>query len=339
MEASDMSRTEGLAAGSAVGRSGSAARVEPAARTPEEVLLGSDPLMNAARSALRRGAAGILPVLILGETGTGKELAARWLHALSPRRAERFSVIHCAALPESLLESELFGHEKGAFTGAVTARAGRFEHADGGTVFLDEIGELPPQVQVKLLRVIEYGEVFRIGSNAPLFVDVRTIAATHRDLGALLAQGRFREDLFHRLNGTSVLLPPLREHPGDIETLAAYFLLLYARARAEAPRALTAEAVELLRRHPWPGNVRELRNVLWRAAEAAEAELLTADDLRRALTLPGSGPSRAPVVDDEGCRLRDALEAERWNVTRAARRLGISRSWLHRLMRRHRLDA
>jgi DNA-binding NtrC family response regulator len=318
--------------------SAGAARVQPptgARRSPDEFLLGAHPAMQEARRALERFATGILPVLILGETGTGKELAARCIHALSPRRDERFTVLHCGALPESLLESELFGHEKGAFTGAVASRVGRFGHADGGTVFLDEIGDLPLPAQVKLLRVLEHGEIFRLGANDPDFIDVRVVAATNADLPRLLREGRFREDLFHRLLGGCVVLPPLRDHLCDLERLAAHFLGLYARATNAPVRALQGEALDVLRAHPWPGNVRELRNVLWRAAECSDAPALGGADLRSALAVPGARLPVPPPTDGEACRLRSALEAHRWNVTRAAQALGVSRSWLHRLMRRH----
>lgn len=204
-------------------------------------------------------------VLILGETGTGKELVARAIHANSPRKDRPFVALNCTALNESLLESELFGHEPGAFTGATKLRKGKLEHAHGGTFFLDEIGDMPTNLQAKLLRVLEYQEVERVGSNEPIKVNVRVLSATHRDLEAAIQEGTFRRDLFHRLNRVTLRLPPLRERLDDFPELAAYFLARAAEGTCRARPDLADETLEQLRQYRWPGNVRELQNVLYRA--------------------------------------------------------------------------
>jgi DNA-binding NtrC family response regulator len=211
-------------------------------------------------------------LLITGESGTGKEVLARHIHARSRRARGPFVALNCAALPESLLESELFGHEKGAFSGAVAARKGKFEQADGGTLLLDEIGEMDPRLQAKLLRVIQEKEVDRLGGTAPIKVDVRLLAATHRDLAADVAAGRFREDLFFRLNVLALHIPPLRARPADILPLAEHFARRYARANGLPQRAISPAAAAALRAHPWPGNVRELENCLHRAVLLAEGD-------------------------------------------------------------------
>jgi two-component system, NtrC family, response regulator AtoC len=225
-----------------------------------------DPAMQRLYRLVERIAAGTISVLILGETGAGKEVLAQMVHRMSPRAAKPFLTLNCAALSESLLESELFGHERGAFTGAVSAKPGLLETAEGGTVFLDELGELPPSTQVKLLRVIETRQVLRVGSLKPKPIDVRFISATNRDLEAEVARGGFRQDLFFRLNGISLLIPPLRERTSEIEAMARSFLAQAVKqvGRGTAPH-LSDSALDLLRRYSWPGNIRELRNVIERA--------------------------------------------------------------------------
>ena len=228
-------------------------------------LVGESPEMLSVFKTIRQVAPSFASVLLLGESGTGKELFAQALHQNSPRRNKPFVKVACAALPETLLESELFGHEKGSFTGAVYTRAGRFEAADGGTLFLDEIGDITPTVQVKLLRFLEEREFERVGGNKTYKVDVRIVAATHRDLKKKLEDGSFREDLYYRLNVIEIHIPPLRERPGDIPLLAHHFLRKYAEANGKDIEGISDEVMALLLAHPWPGNVRELENAMERA--------------------------------------------------------------------------
>jgi len=231
------------------------------AATPAAEILGRAPAMQEVFRAIGRLSQSSATVLITGESGTGKELVARALHRHSPRAAGPFVAINTAAIPRDLLESELFGHERGAFTGAQTTRHGRFEQAEGGTLFLDEIGDMPPELQVRLLRVLADGEYYRVGGHAPQRASVRIIAATHQDLEARVARGLFREDLLHRLDVVRLRLPPLRERAGDIAPLARFFLHKSARELAVEPKALTDAALDLLARFPFPGNVRQLENI------------------------------------------------------------------------------
>jgi len=219
------------------------------------------------------------PVLITGESGTGKELVARAVHEYNPRRHGDLVAINCGAIPENLLESELFGHEKGAFTGAVARRTGRFEQCDGGTLFLDEIGDMPASVQVKLLRILQEGTFSRVGSNETLSSDVRIVAATNKDLAVEVSQGNFREDLYYRLNVVEINLPPLRDRPEDIPLLAEFFLQRLARKQGMARMRLSGEAVETLQKHHWPGNVRELENTVARACALSTSDLLLPEDM------------------------------------------------------------
>jgi two-component system nitrogen regulation response regulator GlnG len=220
-----------------------------------------------------------LSVLITGETGTGKELVARALHRESPRAARPFVALNTAAIPAELLESELFGHEAGAFTGATRRHVGRFEQADGGTLFLDEIGDMPPSLQTRLLRVLAEGEFFRVGGRELIRVDVRVIAATHQPLEALVADGRFRADLLHRLDVVRLRLPPLRERRDDVPLLAPRFLAAAAQRLGTPAKRFAKAALERLRAHDWPGNVRELENLCWRLAALAPGETITPADL------------------------------------------------------------
>jgi len=271
-------------------------------------LVGESPEMLSALAVVRRVAASTASVLLLGESGTGKELFAQALHRNSPRRDRPFVRVACAALPETLLESELFGHEKGAFTGAVYARAGRFEIAHQGTLFLDEIGDLTPPVQVKLLRFLEEHEFERVGGNKTLRVDVRIVAATNRDLAAKLADGSFREDLYYRLNVIEIRVPALRERPDDIPRLAGHFLATFARANGKTVDRLSDEATALLMKHPWPGNVRELENAVERAVVLASGPVLTGD------LFPTLAPHEtAPLATahpTEGCRIPGSALAD-----------------------------
>ncbi|MBN9428575.1 MAG: sigma 54-interacting transcriptional regulator [Burkholderiales bacterium] len=281
-------------------------------------------------------------VLLLGESGTGKELVARAVHDASPRAAQPLVVVDCASMPESLFESELFGHEKGAFTGAHAAKAGLVEAADGGTLFLDEVGDIPLTLQVKLLRLLESGVYRRVGQTELRRADVRLVSATHRDLHAMVADGRFREDLLHRLGTFPIALPPLRERREDIALLADALL---ARMAPDRRYALSPAAIERLRRHDFPGNVRELRNVLERATLLSDgATTIDADDIERALALGQSAPGRAtaatqrpaagiPLREAERDALRAALAAHRGNRQALARALGISLRTLYRKLR------
>ena len=250
-------------------------------------LIGSTPAMRALFRAIGRLAQAPLSVLVTGETGTGKELVAHALHRESPRARKPFIALNTAAIPAELLESELFGHEAGAFTGAQRRHIGRFEQADGGTLFLDEIGDMPLPLQTRLLRVLAEGEFFRVGGRELIRVDVRVIAATHQHLEALVAEGRFRADLLHRLDVVRLQLPPLRERRGDVAQLAENFLAIASRKLGAPAKRFATPALEALRAHDWPGNVRELENVCWRLAAMAPGETITAFDLQGAL--PGTG--------------------------------------------------
>ena len=236
------------------------------------------------------------PVLISGESGTGKELVAKAVHEYSPRRQREMITINCGAIPENLLESELFGHEKGSFTGAISRREGRFEQADGGTLFLDEIGDMPLSIQVKLLRVLQDGSFSRVGANDMLKTDVRIVAATHKNLAAEVSAGRFREDLFYRLNVVELRIPPLRERPEDIPLLAEYFLQRITRKNGMARIRISSEATASLATHHWPGNVRELENTMARACALASSQILLPADIPLAAA-PGRTSALANGLD------------------------------------------
>jgi DNA-binding NtrC family response regulator len=297
-------------------------------------LVGESPEMIAAFKTVRQVAPSSASVLLLGESGTGKELFAQALHQNSPRRSKPFVKVACAALPETLLESELFGHEKGSFTGALFTRAGRFEMANGGTLFLDEIGDISPTVQVKLLRFLEEREFERVGGNKTFKVDVRIVCATHRDLEKRIAEGAFREDLFYRLNVIQVHIAPLRERGNDIALLAHHFLLKYANANGKDVRKISDDALARLLRHSWPGNVRELENAIERAVVLADSPTLTESHfptLRRAEAVAPSASTRgrAPVpgstlADIERDAILRTLEAVEGSTARAAAMLDIS---------------
>ncbi|HEY7511793.1 MAG TPA: sigma-54 dependent transcriptional regulator [Vicinamibacteria bacterium] len=298
-------------------------------------LVGESPEMLAAFKTIQQVASSSSSVLLLGESGTGKELFAQALHQNSPRRSKPFVKVACAALPETLLESELFGHEKGSFTGALYTRAGRFEMADGGTLFLDEIGDISPTVQVKLLRFLEEREFERVGGNRTYKVDVRIVCATHRDLTKKLQEGTFREDLYYRLNVIEIHVPPLRDRPGDIPVLAHHFLKKYADLNRKSVRGISDDALALLLRHAWPGNVRELENAIERAVVLAAEPVLTPahfPTLRRveAVTTNGAGSSGGVSIpgstfaEIEREAILRTLEAVGGSTSRAAALLGIS---------------
>jgi DNA-binding NtrC family response regulator len=274
-------------------------------------------------------------VLIQGESGTGKELVARALHQCGPRAQGPFIPVHCAALAPTLLESELFGHEKGAFTGAQERRRGRFEMADGGTLFLDEIGEIDAALQVKILRVLEERKFERVGGTDTVSVDVRLVAATNRDLKKLVEAGKFREDLFYRLFVVNVTLPPLRERDGDIVLLAQHYLKTLAAENGKKVVGIAPDAMEALAAYSWPGNVRELRNVIERMVVLGAGDKLTVRDLPASFRVPaGRAKSSAPTGsawrDAERQLIEEALQRHKDNRTQAARDLGISRRTLHR---------
>ena len=278
-------------------------------------------------------------VLITGESGTGKELVARAVHYESNRANKRFIPIDCTSLPEQLLESELFGHELGAFTGAHERKAGQIEYADGGTIFLDEIGELPLSVQKKFLRFIQEREFLRVGGNSRVKVEVRIIAATNRDLEAAIKQGNFREDLFFRLNVVRLAIPPLRDRKDDIPLLAAHFLAKYAAANAKAITSIDSDVIEAFSRFNWPGNVRELENAMERAVVLCPSGTVTMPFLPRPireLRTPRSDDGDGlNLVETEKRLLLRALEKTAWNQTRAAEVLGISRKQLRTKMKNH----
>jgi formate hydrogenlyase transcriptional activator len=279
-------------------------------------------------------------VLIRGETGTGKELIARALHELSPRKGRTFVKLNCAAIPTGLLESELFGHEKGAFTGAISQKIGRFELADQGTLFLDEVGDIPPELQPKLLRVLQEREFERLGSTRTIKVDVRLVAATHRDLAKMVADARFREDLYYRLNVFPVVLPPLRERPADIPRLVRHFTQLFARRMGRRIESIPSAVMDALVRYPWPGNVRELQNIIERAVILSPGPSLhvSPGDLPSAAT-PPPVPTAAAVTlaDAEREHILTALRETGWVVggpKGAAARLGMKRSTLYKKMKK-----
>ena len=313
-------------------------------------MIGRGPAMHEVFGLIRRLAPHARTALITGDTGTGKELAARALHKLGPRSARRFVIVNCSAVVETLFESELFGHVRGAFTGATDQKAGLFESADGGTLFLDEVGELPLAAQAKLLRVIENGEVQRVGSLEPRKVDVRLIAATNRDLLAEVAGGRFRSDLYYRLNIAEIHLPPLRDRREDIPYLTAAFVRSFAQRFNKPLVGLTSSAERLLAEARWDGNVRQLRNALERACILADSEFVTETELGGVLeaqpdALPAlrgtatlAAPTRdvpAPLQEIERDYIVKTLEQVGGNKAVAARLLGISRRAFYRQLERH----
>ncbi|MDP9266960.1 MAG: sigma-54 dependent transcriptional regulator [Acidobacteriota bacterium] len=300
-------------------------------------ILGESAAMQAAARELQRIAPSDTTVLLLGESGTGKELFARALHQLSPRAQKPFVALNCAAIPETLIENELFGHERGAFTGADSRRAGKFELAHGGTIFLDEVGELPEAVQAKLLRALEEKVIERLGGSGPLKVDVRILAATNRDLEN---DAGFRRDLYFRLAVFPIRIPPLRERGGDVALLAEATLERLRRELRKPKLELAKDALAALTRYPWPGNVRELQNLMERAAILNAAEISAAD-----LALPQSSlqskatAAAAPHINiDDRAQLESVLRDCKWNRTAAAERLGISTKTLLTRLRAHGLD-
>jgi DNA-binding NtrC family response regulator len=299
-----------------------------------ENIIGRSPAMQEIFATIERVAPTRATVLIAGESGTGKDLIARAIHYHSPRRDRPFVKINCTTIPENLMESELFGYEKGAFTGATTSKPGRFELADTGTVFLDEIGDVPPNIQVKLLRVLQEHEFERLGSNKTRQIDVRVIAATNADLRAALEHGEFREDLYYRLNVVPINVPPLRERKEDIPALAEHFVRKYAAELGSPVKAISEEALAVLRAHHWPGNVRELENVIERSLVLCSGEILEASDIKLDAARNARGgdepllPPGMTLEEHERELIRKALEKAKGNKSQAARLLGLSRNAL-----------
>jgi DNA-binding NtrC family response regulator len=307
-------------------------------------LVAESPAMKEVLSTVSRVAPTPSTVLILGESGSGKEMVARALHAASGRDADKFVAVNVAALPETLLASELFGYERGAFTGAVKKRMGRFELADSGTLFLDEIGDLPASMQVKLLRALEQKRIERLGGEQSFKVDVRLISATHVDLEARIAEGQFREDLFYRLNVITILIPPLRQRREDILPLVDHFLIRQRQRLGKDIKGLTSGARDLLFYYSWPGNVRELENVIERAAVLSRGEAIDGDDLPRLVRdekKSGGGgvtPPSATLRDLEASHIRQILDQTGWNFKQAAEILGIHRNTLRMKIREYELE-
>jgi transcriptional regulator with PAS, ATPase and Fis domain len=316
-------------------------------------MVGNSPAMAEIFEQIRRFAACDMPVLITGESGTGKELVARAIHDHSGRAEGPFVALNCAAVPATLIASELFGYEKGAFTGASARKHGHIEHAHRGTLFLDEIGDMPIDLQGLLLRFLQEGEILRVGGRHPIRVDVRVVAATNVRLREAIAAGKLREDLYYRLNVLSIHLPPLRERDGDIELLATYFLRAIARELQRTVHGYTLAAMAALLSYPWPGNVRELIATVRRAVVLADGPLIDLPDLRlEPERLPTEAHSKAGArlrrrqsgtrpergSDAERDAILQALQQSRFNMTRAAHALGVSRATLYRMLQRNRIE-
>jgi len=322
-----------------------------------ENVIGRSPAMAQVFELVKKAARSEANILVLGESGTGKELIARAVHANSPRAAQAFVPVDCASLPEQLLESELFGHEKGAFTGAVRTKPGLMEVAGGGTLFLDEIGELPVGLQVKLLRALQERQIRRVGGTSLIDVDVRVVSATNRDLREAAVKGTFREELYYRVNVIEIRLPPLRQRAGDVRLLAHAFLKRYGQGRVHA---LDDDALAALEAYGWPGNVRELQNIIERGCALAEGETLSRRDLPDHVLAGGrpSGGAAAPAVEAhlagttelglkdakdrwmavlEASYLRELLDRHQGNISAAAKAAGIDRKTFHRLVNKHQI--
>jgi two-component system nitrogen regulation response regulator NtrX len=315
-------------------------------------IVGESPAIQALRAQIQSAAPSHGRVLIRGESGTGKELIARAIHRQSLRKDKPFVEVNCAAIPDELIESELFGHEKGAFTGATAKRRGKFELGDGGTIFLDEVGDMSVKTQAKVLRVLQEQTFERVGGTEIIVVDVRVIAASNKPLEDEIQKGNFREDLFYRLNVIPFEVPPLRERTEDIPLLANYFLLLFSQEYGKRKKTLSRAAMDLLLQHPWPGNVRELRNVMERMVIMVPGDTIQEPDVSPSLRVrPGAASEGAaePEVSWDGT-LREAregferkyilrrLKEAHWNITRTAERLGIERSNLHRKMKAYGIE-
>jgi two-component system NtrC family response regulator len=307
-----------------------------------EKMVGSNAAMKALHSSIAKVAQTDVPVLILGESGTGKELVANAVHKLSARSNGPFSAINCGAIPENLLESELFGNEKGAFTGATTNRRGKLEYAQGGTLFLDEIGDLAPELQVKILRFLQEKVIERVGGRESIPVDCRVIAATHRDLEKAVKEDRFREDLYFRLAVVKIALPPLRERGNDVIELANHFVDSFSKELKKPPKKFSRAALDAVQRHNWPGNVRELQNRIKRALVLAEGQFIVPSDLELQ-SLSASGQSAGYTLREAREELEREIISKKLqetggNVSKTAKELGISRPTLYELMTRYGLE-
>jgi two-component system, NtrC family, nitrogen regulation response regulator NtrX len=318
-------------------------------RLGKHELVGSSPAMTKLLAQIDRVAASETRVCILGETGTGKELVARAIHEKSTRHENPFVTLNCAAVPAELIESELFGHEKGAFTGAAAKHLGKFEQADGGTLFLDEIGDMPVAMQAKLLRVLEEGEVERVGGDKPIRVNVRVVVATHRNLEDLVKQNTFRRDLFHRIYVFPLLLPPLRERLEDFPVLIEHFARQVAAQNGWKEKIFAKDAIDELRRYAWPGNIRELRNVVERLALLAGEEPVAAADVRLVLpsshgtatagdAAPGTGTLAERTEQFEREVLLAEIHRQNFHMTNVARAMGLERSHLYKKCQQLRID-
>ena len=304
-------------------------------------MAGASPVMRALFRNIRKVASVDAPVLITGESGTGKELAARAVHERSTRAAAPFVAVNCGALPSNLIQSELFGHEKGSFTGAAQRKIGFIESAAGGTLFLDEIGDLPLELQINLLRFLQEQTIERVGGTQKIRVDTRIVAATNVNLEKAVEEGRFREDLYYRLHVLTLRLPPLREREGDVELLARFFFDKFSKEKAHSLKGFSQQAIQAMVEHDWPGNVRELINRVRRAMVMSERRLIMPSDLG----LNVSSPRRRLVTleqaraEAEACAIKHTLYQSRNNISRAARNLGVSRVTLYRLMEKHSISA
>jgi DNA-binding NtrC family response regulator len=307
---------------------------------PNSELLGESPAIRKVKELVSLVAPRDATVLVTGDSGTGKELVAREIHALSGRNEHRLVAINCAAFPDTLLEAELFGYEKGAFTGADKAKQGRMELAEGGTLFLDEIGEMPLTMQVKLLRVLEDRKIQRLGAMKEISLDFRLIAATNRNLEEMIKIGKFREDLFYRLNVIRVTIPPLRERPGDVLILARTFLQRSSRKLGKVVSGFTPEAASLLANYGWPGNVRELENIIERAVVICAGKTIGAEDLTGLAPISGEVSAVGPksLAEVEQAHIRRTLEQTDWNVAQAAEILEIHRNTLHNKIKEYKLE-
>lgn len=312
--------------------------------SPLAGILATSPEMLKVCRMVEKVAPADVTTLLHGESGTGKEVLARAIHELSPRRNARMVAINCAAIPDTLLESELFGYEKGAFTGAVKQTRGKIEHADGGTLFLDEIGDLPMPLQAKLLRFLQQRVIERIGGREEIPVDVRVVCATHRNLTEMVAEGSFREDLYYRLSEITVEIPPLRERRGDVALLARRFLEQFNQSLGRNLRGISAEAIAALEAHAWPGNVRELENRVKRAVVMADGSQLTLEDFQLAPASQGDNRNlplnlRQVRESAESEAILRALQVAEGNISRTAELLGVTRPTLYALMNKYRLQS